>query len=82
MTKFPLDFSVLGMLVCQRLWVCSGGGADLLEADVHVEGEGFSWVTHRGNAELPIGRGTAGDHLHCVRARVVPHLQTTTLQHH
>lgn len=28
--------------------------SDLLEADVHVEGEGLARVAHRGYAELPI----------------------------
>ena len=39
---------------------------DLLEADVHVEGDGLPGVTDRGDAELPVGRRAAGDHLHCV----------------
>ena len=33
---------------------------DLLEADVHVEGDGLPGVTDRGDAELPVGRRAAG----------------------
>ena len=54
-----------------------GRRADLLEADVHVEGEGLSRVAHRGEAVLAAGGGAAGDQLHRVGARVVTHLWRT-----
>lgn len=41
---------------------------DLLEADVHVEGERLSGVADWGNAELATGGGAAGNQLHRVCA--------------
>ena len=55
---------------------------DLLEADVHVEGDGLPGVTDWGDAELPVGRRTAGDHLHCVGSRVVPYLEAKYTRRH
>lgn len=48
----------------------------LLEANVHVKSERLSRVADGRDAELPIGRSDAGNQLHCVGPRVVPHLQT------
>lgn len=51
------------------------GRTDLLEADVHVKGEGLPGVAHWGGAELSVGGGNAGDELHSVRARIISDLK-------
>lgn len=51
------------------------GGADLLEADVHVKGEGLSGVADGGDAELSTGGSAAGDQLHRVCTGIISDLQ-------
>ncbi len=49
---------------------------NLLEADVHVEGEGLPRVTHRGYAKLSVRWSNAWYQLHSIGAGIVPHLHT------
>ena len=54
-----------------------GWAVYLLEANVHVKGDGFPGVADRGNRILHIHGSCTGDQLHSERAGVVAYLKKT-----
>ena len=62
--------------------LCQDVQTNLLEANVHVKGQRLSWVADRRDAELSVGGGDAGGHLHRVGSRVISHLQNTSHREH